>query len=313
MNAIPVIRADRLGTPEGLAALDDACRHWGFFQVTGHGIDPAVFEELLFEARRFFALPSAAKRALSRTADNPWGYFDRELTKNTRDWKQIYDVGPGNGRSERPQWPPQRAAFRAAVMAYYRACEQLGLTLLAALSRNLGMPEQHLAQHFQPRHSSFLRLNYYPVCPEPATDGGLAVPARGHLGVNHHTDAGALTLLLQDAQPGLEVYRRGAWHSVAPRADALVVNIGDIVQVWSNDRYPAALHRVRTNASAERFSAPFFFNPEYATSYAPLPSVTDEAHPPRYRPIRWSEFRRLRAGGDYADCGEEIQIHHYRV
>ena len=133
----------------------------------------------------------------------------------------------------------------------------------------------------------------------------------GHLGVNPHTDAGALTLLLQDDQPGLEVLRDGVWHVVEPRRDALVVNIGDIVQVWSNDRYTAALHRGRVSADAERFSAPFFFNPAYRTWYAPLVSTVDADHPARYRPIHWGEFRARRAAGDYADHGEYHSINQY--
>ena len=89
------------------------------------------------------------------------------------------------------------------------------------------------------------------------------------------------------------------------------MNIGDIVQVWSNDRYTAALHRGLVSADAERFSAPFFFNPAYSTEYAPLPSTVDAQHPPRYRPINWGEFRARRAAGDYADHGEYHSISHY--
>jgi isopenicillin N synthase-like dioxygenase len=110
-----------------------------------------------------------------------------------------------------------------------------------------------------------------------------------------------------------EVYRDGNWFLVEPRPDALVINIGDIVQVWSNDRYQAALHRVVASDRADRLSAPFFFNPAYATDYAPVPTTVDDAHPPRYRPINWGEFRSRRAAGDYADYGDEVQIAHYRV
>ena len=122
-----------------------------------------------------------------------------------------------------------------------------------------------------------------------------------------------LTLLLQDDQPGLQVFRNGAWHLVMPRRDALVVNIGDIVQVWSNDRYRAALHRVVTNQQKGRFSIPFFLNPAYETDYAPLPTMIDANNPPRYRSINWREFRSRRAAGDYADYGEEVQISQYQI
>jgi isopenicillin N synthase-like dioxygenase len=129
--------------------------------------------------------------------------------------------------------------------------------------------------------------------------------------VNHHTDAGAITLLLQDDQPGLEVLKNEVWCLVEPRRDALVVNIGDIAQVWSNDRYRAALHRGLASADAERFSVAFFSNPTYSADYEPLPSTIDAWNPPRYRPINWGEFRAHRAAGDYADHGEYHQISHY--
>jgi isopenicillin N synthase-like dioxygenase len=94
---------------------------------------------------------------------------------------------------------------------------------------------------------------------------------------------------------------------------ALVVNIGDIVQVWSNDRYPAPLHRVRASTDHERYSLPFFFNPVYEAVYAPLGALTNEESPPRYRPITWGDFRWKRQQGDYADYGAENQISDYRI
>jgi len=313
MQNVPVIDIARLERPATLLALDEACRDWGFFQIVNHGIEPSLIRALHREMRMFFELPMPEKQAISRTAVNPWGFFDRELTKNTRDWKQIYDYGPPACAGQRPQWPAGLVGFQPAVLAFYAACEALAERLLAALSVNLGMPANHLIRHFRPIHTSFLRLNYYPVCPLPERPAGHCTPRHGHLGINHHTDAGALTLLVQDDQPGLEVQKDGAWHLVEPRRDALVVNIGDIVQVWSNDRCQAALHRVIASPTAARFSAPFFFNPAYAADYAPLPSTVDAARPARYRPINWGDFRARRAAGDFADHGEEIQIHHFRI
>lgn len=311
-KSVPVISIVDLDDTRTLAALDAACRDWGFFQVVDHGIEPVVLEALQRQMRAFFAQPAVVKRVLSRTAENPWGFYDRELTKNTRDWKEIYDFGPPDGTVMQPQWPPCLPAFKPAVEAFYAACERLSFRLLAALSVNLGMPAGYLARSFQPAHTSFLRLNYYPVCPRPERPEALQTPAIGHLGINHHTDAGALTVLLQDDQPGLEVYHDGVWYGVEPRRDALVINIGDIVQVWSNDHYQAALHRVTASASVERFSAPFFFNPDYRAEYAPLPAMVSECNPPRYHPINWGEFRARRAAGDYADFGKEVQISDYR-
>ncbi len=319
MNDIPIIDIQRLDEPTTLQALDSACRNWGFFQVVNHGIDPDILETLSERSLAFFAMPREAKQTIARTADNPWGYFDQELTKNTPDWKEVFDYGPAEpseGGSESlllPQWPRFVPGFKSAVLDYYQACETVAFALLGAIARNLGTEPDTLNRSFKPRHTSFIRLNYYPVCPTPASPQAARTPENGFLGVNHHTDAGALTILHQADEPGLEVFKGGAWHLVALRPEALVVNIGDIVQVWSNDAYTAALHRVRANASKARSSAPFFLNPAYDASYEPLSSMVDAANPPRYRAINWGEFRALRAAGDYADQGDEVQISHYAL
>jgi len=312
-NDVPVIDIDALEQPATLRALDRACREWGFFQVVRHGVEAATLQRVLAAARRFFAQPDAVKQAIARSEQNPWGFFDRELTKNTRDWKQVFDYGPADGGALRPQWPAAVPGFEQAVRDYYTACERLARRLIGAIAINLGVSPEWLQRCFGAAQSSFVRLNYYPACPAAAAPAGIELPTAGFLGVNHHTDAGALTLLLQDRVPGLEVFRAGRWHLVAPRDDALVVNIGDTVQVWSNDRYLAALHRALVNGERDRYSAPFFFSPSYATSYAPLPTTVDGQRPARYRPINWGEFRALRAAGDYADRGEEVQLEHYLI
>ena len=194
MSSIPVVDIAQLDSRNTMKALDGACRDWGLFQVIRHGIDAATITALSDTMRAFFAQPTAVKRQISRTADNPWGYFDRELTKNKRDWKQIYDFGPASGNSIRPQWPCALPEFRSAVRNYYDECEQLARRLLCAISANLGMPRDYLDRGFGPDHTSFLRLNYYPPC--PATGDATSLQQR-HLGINDHTDAGALTLLLQ--------------------------------------------------------------------------------------------------------------------
>ena len=212
---VPVIHIDELDSPASLAAIDRACRDWGFFQVTGHGIASSILEEISAMSRAFFAQPAADKRRILRDADNPWGYFDKELTKNRQDWKEIYDYGPDAGDGRGPRWPdgPIRMRFEAAVRACYASCTALAMRLLSVIASNLGVSPQLLARDFDRAHTSFLRLNYYPTC--PLDDAGDA--QQRPLGISEHTDAGALTLLLQDDQPGLEVLREGRWHLVEPR------------------------------------------------------------------------------------------------
>jgi isopenicillin N synthase-like dioxygenase len=309
-DSVPVIDINQLGSPNSLAAIDRACRDWGFFQVVSHGIEPAVIDEIFAVSRAFFAQSADDKRRILRDADNPWGYYDKELTKNRQDWKEIYDFCPDDGNGRGPRWPEGRLRprFESAVHACYAGCTTLAMRLLAAIASNLGVSPAFLARGFDSAHTSFLRLNFYPKF---QLANGASAEQRP-LGVGEHTDAGALTILLHDGRPGLEVLRDGRWHLIKARTDALVINIGDMVQVWSNDRYKAALHRVVTTPGQERYSIPFFLNPSYETTYEPLPTTVTLDRPASYRPISWREFRTLRAAGDYADVGEEVQIHHYR-
>lgn len=308
---VPVIDIRRLGSADAHAAVHNACRDWGFLQVTGHGIEHAVIDEVFAVSHAFFGQSAADKRKVLRDADNPWGYFDQELTKNQQDCKEIYDFGQDVGDGRGPRWPggPLLQRFEPAVRACYEGCAALSLRLLSVIAKNLGVNPKILAKGFEDNaHTSFLRLNFYPK--SAPDDAGRK--SKWPFGVGEHTDAGALTILLQDEQPGLEVQREGRWHLVEPRPDALVVNIGDIVQVWSNDQYKAAPHRVLTNPTHDRYSIPFFLNPSYETTYEPLPSTVTAKRPAAYRRVSWREFRRLRAAGDYADVGDEVQIHHYR-
>ena len=302
--AVPVIdlRARRDAVVAELAA---AASSWGFFQVTGHGIAPALVAQTQATARAFFASDPALKQAASRTLDNPFGYYDRELTKNLRDRKEIFDFAP---LGETP-WPPGMPTLRPALQAFADACHGLALELVERLCEGLALAPSSLAADFVPAHSSFLRLNHYPVEDLPVS---VDAPPPGPFGISHHTDAGALTVLLQDQVPGLQVQYEGAWLDVRPVPGALTINMGDMFQVWSNDRYVAPLHRVRASTDRARLSIAWFLNPGYDSVIAPLPGLLSSTALAHYRPLPWQEFRGLRALGDYGDYGEEVQISHYR-
>lgn len=296
--------------------IDTACRESGFFYIYGHGLDEQI-SRAWDVTRWFFNLPLAAKQEVARSERNSRGFYNQELTKNTRDMKEVFDFGTGGESQDGWNlWPQAEgsASFRGTLTEYFNACQDVALRLLEVITQNLGASPDTLTAAFTPLHSSFLRLNYYPVeDPLTGTDGqGLAADT-GHMGVHHHTDAGALTLLLQDTVGGLEIQHADAWIPVAPIAGTLVVNIGDIVQVWSNDRYHAPLHRVVASTRSDRYSLPYFFNPTYESTYAPLTEQTGPRRPPYYTPIHWGHFRHERQHGDYGDYGKEIQISDFRV
>ena len=299
MQQFPVLDLDRVSVAE----LRDACARWGFFAVRGHGIPGEVIDALRAASRAFFLGDRGNKRAVLRSAGNTWGYYDEELTKNVRDWKEIFDVGP-SGPSAEAQWPGQPEGFREALEVYSDQAHRLALTLLDRVTEAFGGRSQ---KRCFDDHTSFLRLNYYPPCDDPAPADADTVPEAGHLGISHHTDAGALTVLDQADVAGLQVLQGGVWFDVPVFDDALVINVGDIVQVWSNDLFAAPVHRVLASAG-ERFSTAYFLNPSESTVYAPL---VEEAA--KYRPILWKTFRQARADGDYANQGEEVQISHFAV
>jgi isopenicillin N synthase-like dioxygenase len=316
MLNIPIIDISSL--PDDSLAIGEiagASEHFGCFHIVNHGIPDVLTSNFFAQMHLFFDLPEEKKLQISRTADNPWGYFDRELTKNTRDWKEIFDYGIDQEEGDAgsvSQWPNQPAEFRPVMMAWFNACEEVASRVLAALCLALDMPADTLASDFAPHHSSFVRLNYYPPCDVPADENSPTDVSSGSLGINHHTDAGALTLLAHDEVPALQVEHESGWHTVAPNPDGLFVNIGDMMQVWSNDRFKAALHRVLANEKQRRYSAPFFYNPSFTAVCRPLDATTLE-RPARYRTIPWKEYRQRRAQGDYADYGDEVQISMYRT
>ncbi|MDX1508420.1 MAG: 2OG-Fe(II) oxygenase family protein, partial [Woeseiaceae bacterium] len=166
---------------------------------------------------------------------------------------------------------------------------------------------------FEPDHTGFVRLNYYPVADPMANRDDVDHLDVADMGVHHHTDAGALTVLLQDDVGGLQVYNNEHWHNVTPLPGAFVINTGDMMQVWSNDYYQAAIHRVLAMQDRDRYSIPFFYNPRADARIEPLPPVVSDERPARYRSIDWSDFRARRTDGDYADYGPEVQIAQYRI
>ncbi len=331
-EAVPVVDFSRLLNREedtnAAATIHRACCESGFFYLQDFGIGEAEIDALSEAMHWFFALPLVVKKSVARSEGNSRGYYNTELTKNIRDMKEVFDFGcindstmPDDHQDNRSQdgwnqWPvcDGDASFRSILTQYFEHCTDVALRLLEVVVANLGADPDILKSDFHPQHSSFLRLNYYPVN-DPLSvgqSGAHKAADTGHMGVHHHTDAGALTLLLQDNVGGLEIYNRDAWIPVPPIAGTLIVNIGDIVQVWSNDLYRAPLHRVVASTSRDRYSVPYFYNPAYAATYAPLPFVNGKQAEPLYSPINWGHFRFHRQHGDYRDFGNEIQISDYK-
>ncbi len=269
-------------------ALGDSFARYGFAVVGGHGLDPAVTDQALAEARAFFALPDAVKRAYHQPGTGgARGYtpFGVEAAKDAQvvDLKEFWHVGrelpPGHGlrRYMRDNvWPAERPGFRPAVQGLYDALDDLGRRLLRAVARYLGLAEGFFDEPVR-LGNSVLRLLHYPPVPPDAP--GVRAGA--------HEDINVITLLLGAEEAGLEILDRdGRWLPISPPPDAIVVNIGDMLQRLTNHVLPSTTHRV-VNPPPERrgvarYSTPFFlhFEPEY--EIRTLPGCVTADNPDRY-------------------------------
>eukprot|EP01031_Cornospumella_fuschlensis_P027231 gene27231-32898_t len=342
IDIAPIIHPESHDIPEIVGVLEEireASRRWGFYNVINHGIDQVLIERIFNESKNFFAAPYELKDSVRRNVNNSRGFADLEYTKQAVDKKEVFDVGPFfmdvSRLSDQAKkdykldgvnfWPDEAAlpTFKSTIAEYYEAVTKLAHKLISATGLSMRcFPHDFFDDKFD-LHSSLLRLNHYPVhmqqAFEPGREGELVIPEQ-QLGVGRHTDAGGLTVLLQDEHSGLQVYSGtkeingdGFWAPVDPVPGGLTINVADMLQVWSNDIFKAAEHRVLPSASASRYSVPFFYNPNYDAVAKPLSCQLQGEFKPVYRPIRWGDFRSSRYLGDYGDFGEEIQIEHFRI
>ncbi|MEM9222800.1 MAG: 2-oxoglutarate and iron-dependent oxygenase domain-containing protein [Pseudomonadota bacterium] len=294
-HTIPLVDITPLGGPDAqehartVEAIRRAASDVGFLYVSGHEIAPAVIERMQAAAKAFFARPHATKmQTYIGNSRNHRGYVpegEEVFASGTKDKKEAYDLArdlpaddadylAGNPLLGPNQWPADLPEFKSAVAQYYDAAFALGRRLLAGFSEALGLAPDALDKHFT-KPPSQLRLIHYPYDPNPAADAP---------GIGAHTDYEVFTLLLPTA-PGLEVMNAaGEWIDAPPVEGAFVVNIGDMLEVWSNGTFTATSHRVR-KVGEERYSFPLFFSCDYNTVVAPLPAFVTAERPAAFHPL----------------------------
>lgn len=335
-NNVLIIDLATAPEDEIVAQIAHACQEFGFFQIINHSISEQLIDDYLEQCRLYFALPLSVKQKWKRHDTNSRGWFNDELTKQKRDWKEALDLGvPGSrdwtAMDDDPtnfcldgwnQLPSTDVLpnFRQVVTEYFDSCAQLSDQIATWMAMGLGQTADHpLLQALRDQHSSYLRANYYPLCNELDADG-VTKP----LGISPHRDAGFLTVLLQDANThSLQVLSnnnsREQWVTIHPASKyAFTINTGDMAEVWSNGLYKAPLHRVLSHEKQERYSTPFFYNPPYATRVEPLstsgngntnPNNRNTTTPTKqFHDVLWGYFRAVRFAGDLTDLGVEIQV-----
>lgn len=303
--ALPVIDLSGFsgGSPERRRAvgheIDQACCDVGFFSVVGHDVPDDVVDDAHLQALEFFDLPLRDRLTAVKPDGGPYGYSPFEAEALNRsiggatppDLKETFDVGPVD--PPRPlaemtdvderdvfaptPWLTARPRFRTAMEAYHRAMGQLATTLMDAFAVALGLGDGAFT-HLVDQHGSALRCAMYPAMRVPPVDGTFRAGA--------HTDYGTLTILRLDAEPGLQVeHRPGEWSDVDAPDGAFVVNLGDLMQRWTNDRWRSTMHRVvvpQGRHDRRRLTMPFFHNANWD---ARIECIVTDGAAPRYEPI----------------------------
>ena len=277
--------------------MDMVCSSLGFFRIPFDCIDSAVREAAWSDARTFFALPEEVKQTVGfPEAGYPYGFspFQFESLAASQgedtppDLKESYSVGPdclgaaptdladGEAWIRSPSmWPMQPAGLRRSWSAYFQALSEVSAKLLGIMAVALELP----VDYFNPlidRHTSAMRALNYPR---------LTGSHPGSLRAGAHSDYGTLTILRTDGVPGLEAQNPdGSWTAIADNPETFVVNLGDSIAQWTNDRWRSTVHRVTTVDSSARQSMAFFHMANWDAQIACLPTCTDANNPPRYEP-----------------------------
>lgn len=304
-----------VGTPRGKTAVasevGNACTDIGFVTIVGHGVPDSLVARMDLVSRAFFDLPLPEKLTVKRPKlEQSRGYIgvgDENLaysldSAGTTDLKEFFAIGPVDVPDDeyyrRPEaypsfapniWPERPAGFREIWTAYYHTMERLAQTVMRIFAVALDLPEDFFRDTTD-RHISGIRvLNY----PEQTGE-----PLPGQLRAGPHTDYGAVTILKSENAPGgLQVLnRRSEWVDVTAVPESFVLNIGDLMMRWTNDRWISTLHRVVNPPrdairGSRRQSVVFFHQPNYDALIECLPSCCGPGNPPHYAPVTSGQHR----------------------
>ncbi|PSR93124.1 hypothetical protein CEY00_Acc27734 [Actinidia chinensis var. chinensis] len=290
---IPIINFSLLanGDEEERGKLDFACKEWGFFQIIDHGVADEVLTKMKAAVEAFFALPLVEKQKYAMAANDLQGYGQGYVVSDQQklDWNDLMFLMtlPNKYRNFK-YWPTTIPGFKEAVEQYSEQIQKLTCEIFANLSILMGM-ERNGLEELHGEMKQGMRLNYYPTCFKPELV----------LGVSPHSDASSITLLLQDDDiTALQIKHDGGWVPVKPIPNAIVVNMGDAMEGWSNGMYKSIEHRAVTNAMKPRISVATFVIPAEEAEIGPLePVLQNSCSPKMYKNVKYVDYLRYTLGG----------------
>lgn len=290
------------GALESLArTLRHICENVGFFYIENHGIPDELINDAFAASERVHAMPVERKTEIKLNEHNIGYMFVNEsmqrhskvevarkpnynesffcIRERSADDPDVLANKPFRGMN---LWPRDLPGFREAALAYQGAIEQLGMKMLPAMARALDLPSDFFSSYFEIPYMQ-LRMLHYPVRDENVPD---------QFGAGAHTDAGFLTFLMQREVGGLQIRRTdGVWIDAPVLPGKFLINTGDILRRWTNDRFLSTPHRVMNNAGRDRYSLAFFFGPNLDKELTALPSCHGPGNPPKHEPISYGAYK----------------------
>ncbi|KAL9237676.1 hypothetical protein vseg_012197 [Gypsophila vaccaria] len=283
---IPTIDLAKIGNADSneLYNLALFCQNWGFFQVINHGIEEKLMDSIESKAMEFFMQPLHEKHKYQMTPGSLQGYGQAFVFSDHQklDWCNMFALAIDPPFLRNPiLWPSKPANFSETIEAYQNEIRTLSKKLLRYIATSLDVKADMFDELFGEAVQA-IRMNYYPPCPRPDLV----------LGLSPHSDGSALTILQQkkNCSVGLQFLKDNNWVSVQPDPNALLVNIGDTIEVLTNGKYKSIEHRVVTNEVKDRLSIVTFYAPSYQVELGPLSEFVNQNNPLKYRKYNHGEY-----------------------
>ncbi|KAF8690598.1 hypothetical protein HU200_040966 [Digitaria exilis] len=245
-----------------------ACEDWGFFQLVNHGIPEEIITNVRSAIHKFFQLPLEVKNAYAQLPGDIQGYGQSFVVSEnqTLDWADMFALStqPPQARDMR-YWPSQPHTFRKSIEEYSSELMKVSHSVVTWIAKTLNVDPKLMEDKYV---SQFFRMNYYPPC---------MTMAEKVLGFSPHSDGSFITLLLEiNSVEGLQIKKHNTWIPVKPNPQALIVNVGDYLEIMSNGKYKSIEHRVTINANKERITVSAFHVPPLGGVISPVRSTTEE-------------------------------------
>ncbi|XP_027168085.1 probable 2-oxoglutarate-dependent dioxygenase ANS [Coffea eugenioides] len=251
----------------------------GYFQAINHGMSTSFLDEVLEITRAFFNLPLEEKQKYPRVSIELEGYGNNtHKNYQTLGWNERLhlNVLPETARNS-GKWPQSPENFRRVLLEYTEKLRVMNEIILKAMAKSLNLEENCLLNQFGENPRAVFGFNFYPPCPLMPDVFYAATP---------HSDASMTSFILQDKEvEGLQVLKNNQWHRTPLTPDAIVVNVGDQVEIMSNGIFRSPVHRVPTNNKRERISLAVFFGPEPSIEIKPAEGLIDDKNPRLYKNV----------------------------